>query len=232
MPEGASAQFALDAGCGILQSLLCLTEHGVRRSNPEEHLASQNVWQRLDGEERKIGKTHLVVTLILVTIGAAFGAYGSYLFPLGFGATFFWPGIAVQNVGGIWCGAWGIIASSVFPLISNSVVGTSVSISLKYIPANAVQSLVPAWAFRHFKADPGLRSRKDWGVFLGSITVGNALGAIWASQVVLRNQTASRILLGWFIGNEVASLVLSTIFLVILSPVVVGTKWFVKGWWS
>ncbi len=195
-------------------------------------MASQNVWQRLEGEERKIGKRHFVTTLVLVAIGTALGAYGSYLFPLGFGATFFWPGIAVQNVGGIWCGAWGVIASALFPLISNSVVGTSVYISLKYIPANAIQSLVPAWAFRHFKSDPGLRSWKDWGVFLSSITIGNALGAAWASQVVLRNQPASGILLGWFLGNETASLVFSTIFLVILSPVVVGSKWFVKGWWK
>ena len=151
---------------------------------------------------------------------------------------FFWTGIAVQNVGAIWFGMWGVIAAALFPIISNGIAGTPVYISLAYIPANAVQALLPAWGFRYFKADPSLRTGRDYLILLATITISNIFGALYSPLVVLKGfglltaESVPLFIWGWFGGNEVAGIILNIILLKALSSVVVRTKAFVKGWWA
>jgi len=196
------------------------------------------VWEVEKGEVRKAGVTHIVIAALLIGIGAVVGAFGSLSFPLGFGVNFFWTGIAVQNVGAIWFGMWGVIAAALFPIISNGIAGTPVYISLAYIPANAVQALLPAWGFRYFKADPSLRTGRDYLILLATITISNIFGALYSPLVVLKGfglltaESVPLFIWGWFGGNEVAGIILNIILLKALSSVVVRTKAFVKGWWA
>lgn len=198
----------------------------------------EEIWQVEPGEERRPGIIHIVITALLIGIGAVVGAFGSFTLPLGFGVNFFWPAIAVQNIGGIWYGAWGIIAAALFPIISNGIAGTPVYVSLAYIPGNAFQSFAPAWAFRRFKADPRLKSARDWLVFLISITIGNIFGALWGPLVVLKGfglltaESVPLFIWGWFAGNEIAGIIFGVILLKALSGVVINTTSFVKKWWA
>jgi hypothetical protein len=196
------------------------------------------VWQVEEGEERSIGVIHIVITALLIGIGAVVGAFGGFTLPLGFGVNFFWPGIAVQNIGSIWFGGWGVIAGALFPIISNGITGTPVYVSLAYIPANAVQSFLPAWAFRQFRADPRLQTGRDWVIFLVSITVANIFGALYSPMVVLRGfglltaESVPLFIWGWFAGNEIAGIVFGVILLKALSPVVIRSRAFVKKWFA
>ncbi|MGC9398435.1 MAG: hypothetical protein ACP5HM_04795 [Anaerolineae bacterium] len=198
----------------------------------------EKVWTVEEGEVRSTGVIHIVITALLIGIGAVVGAFGSFSLPLGFGVNFFWPAIAVQNIGGIWFGAWGVIAGALFPIISNGITGTPVYVSLAYIPANAMQAFLPAWAFRYFKADPRLQSRRDWIIFLVSITVANIFGALWSPLVVLRGfglltaESVPLFIWGWFGGNEIAGIIFGVILLKALSNVVITTNAFVKKWWA
>ncbi|HEY90124.1 MAG TPA: hypothetical protein G4N98_10430 [Thermoflexia bacterium] len=198
----------------------------------------QQIWQVEEGETRSAGIIHIVITALLIGIGAVVGAFGSFSLPLGFGVNFFWPAIAVQNVGGIWFGAWGVIAASLFPIISNGITGTPVYVSLAYIPANLVQALLPMLAFRYFKADPRLNSKRDWIVFLASITLGNIFGALYSPLVVLKGfglltaESVPVFIWGWFGGNEVAGIIFGVILLKALSNVVITTNAFVKRWFA
>lgn len=201
-------------------------------------MSNKSVWEVEKGEVRKAGVTHIVIAALLIGIGAVVGAFGSLSFPLGFGVNFFWTGIAVQNVGAIWFGMWGVIAAALFPIISNGIAGTPVYISLAYIPANAVQALLPAWGFRYFKADPSLRTGRDYLILLATITISNIFGALYSPLVVLKGfglltaESVPLFIWGWFGGNEVAGIILNIILLKALSSVVVRTKAFVKGWWA
>ena len=173
---------------------------------------------------------------MLIGIGFVVGAFGSISFPLGFGVNFFWTGIAVQQVGSIWFGLWGVIAGTIFPFFSNAIAGTPFYVSLAYIPANAVQALLPAWAFRYFKADPRLRSMRDYLILLAAMIVSSAFGALWSPLVVLQGfgllttDSVPLFIWGWFGGNVVAGLVFNFILLKALSPVVIRTAAFVKRW--
>lgn len=201
-------------------------------------LTAEQIWTVQEGEKRSVGVIHIVITALLIGIGFVVGAFGSISFPLGFGVNFFWTGIAVQQVGAIWFGAWGVIAGAIFPFFSNAIAGTPFYVSLAYIPANAVQAFLPAWAFRHFKLDPRMKSGRDYLILLGAMVVSSAFGALWSPLVVLRGfgllttESLPLFVWGWFGGNMVAGIVFNFILLKALSAVVIRTPAFVKRWFA
>jgi len=201
-------------------------------------ITAEEIWTVQPGERRSIGVIHIVITALLIGIGFVVGAFGSISFPLGFGVNFFWTGIAVQQVGAIWFGAWGVIAGTIFPFFSNAVAGTPFYVSLAYIPANFMQAFLPAWAFRYFKADPRLKSARDFIILLAAMIISSAFGALWSPLVVLRSfellttDSLPLFIWGWFGGNVIAGLVFNFILLKALSPVVIRTTAFVKRWWA
>ena len=203
---------------------------------PAKDLTAEQIWTVQPGERQSVGVIHIVITALLIGIGFVVGAFGSISFPLGFGVNFFWTGIAVQQVGSIWFGLWGVIAGTIFPFFSNAIAGTPFYVSLAYIPANAVQAFLPAWAFRYFKADPRLRSMRDYLILLAAMIVSSAFGALWSPLVVLQGfgllttDSVPLFIWGWFGGNVVAGLVFNFILLKALSPVVIRTAAFVKRW--
>ena len=206
------------------------------RTGTELAAPAQGVWEK--GEQPSVGARHILMLTGLILIGAIVGAFGSISFPLGFGVNFFWTGIAVQQVGSIWFGAWGVLAGVIFPFFSNALVGTPFYVSAAYIPANLVQSLLPAWAFRRFKADPALSSGRDAAILLSAMILSNAFGALWSPLVVLRGyglletQSVPLYVWGWFAGNMMAGLVFNFILLKALSRSVMRLRTFVRGWWA
>ncbi len=201
-------------------------------------LTAEQIWTVQPGEKRSVGVIHIVVLALLIGIGFVVGAFGSISFPLGFGVNFFWTGIAVQQVGSIWFGFWGVIAGFIFPFFSNGIAGTPFYVSLAYIPANLVQGLLPAWAFRFFKADPRLKKGRDYLILFLSMIVSSAFGALWSPLVVLKGfglltaESVPLFIWGWFAGNVVAGIVFNFILLKALSAVVIRTRAFVKKWWA
>jgi hypothetical protein len=204
----------------------------------ESEMTAEEIWTVQEGERRSIGVIHIVILALLIGIGFVVGAFGSISFPLGFGVNFFWTGIVVQQVGAIWFGAWGVIAGAIFPFFSNAIAGTPFYVSLAYIPANAVQAFLPAWAFRYFKADPRLKSKRDYLILLAAMIISSAFGALYSPLVVLKGfgllttDSLPLFVWGWFGGNVVAGVVFNFVLLKALSPVVIRTTAFVKRWWS
>jgi hypothetical protein len=201
-------------------------------------MTAEQIWTVQEGEKRSVGVIHIVITALLIGIGFVVGAFGSISFPLGFGVNFFWTGIAVQQVGAIWFGGWGVIAGAIFPFFSNAIAGTPFYVSLAYIPANAVQAFLPAWVFRKFKLDPRMKTKRDYLLLLAAMVVSSAFGALWSPLVVLRGfgllttESLPLFVWGWFGGNMVAGIVFNFILLKALSSVVIRTPAFVKRWFA
>jgi len=200
--------------------------------------SSENVWELEAGEVRKPGIPHIVALALFTGIGIVVGTFGSLAIPIGF-VSAFWPGQAIQAVGAVWYGMWGGLAAFIFPLISNAMSGSApLPVSMAYIPGNFVQGIAAGWVFRQFKLDPRLNSAKDWiGFTLVGIIAANAFGALWGTTVLRMFGliTADAQLVswaGWFIGNSVASWVLGVLMLKFISPLVMKTKAFCKGYWA
>lgn len=199
---------------------------------------SKGIWAIEPDEVRKPGLSHFVMMALFTGIGVVVGTFGSIAVPLGFIAAF-WPGQAIQSVGSIWYGMWGGIASFVFPLISNSISGSApLPVSIAYIPGNLAQGIIAGWAFRQFAGDPRLLKFRDWAMFtFWGIIVSNIIGAAWGSTVLrmfslITPAAHMTIFAGWFMGNSVTSWILGVIMLKFVSPIVLKTKTFCKGYWA
>lgn len=200
-----------------------------------------SVWQLEEGEVKRPGIVHVVMLTLFTGIGIVvitFGTFGSLTIPVGFLSTV-WPGQAVQAIGSIWYGMWGGIAAFLGPLISNALSGSdSLAVSMCYIPGNFIQGMGAAWGFRQFKADPSLRDSKSWWVWIIlGVLLPNAFGAGWGSTVLRlfgRITPAAHLttFAGWFVGNTIPSIILGSIVLWFVSPLVVRTKAFCKGYWA
>lgn len=198
----------------------------------------KGVWELEAGEVRKPGLSHFVMMALFTGVGVVVGTFGSIAVPLGFIAAF-WPGQAIQSVGSIWYGMWGGIASFVFPLISNSISGSApLPVSLAYIPGNLAQGIIAGWAFRQFAGDPRLLKLRDWIMFtFWGIIVSNIVGAAWGSTVLrmfglITPAAHMTVFAGWFMGNSVTSWILGVLMLKFISPIVIKTKTFCKGYWA
>jgi hypothetical protein len=198
----------------------------------------QNVWATQEGEVRKPGTIHIAVFALLVGVGAVAGTFGSLAVPLGYGVTGFWPGVAVQAVGSIWFGMWGALAGGLFPFVSNSLSGAPLYVSVAYFPANFLQGLIPALAFKYGKLDPRLKSAKDYVAYiLFGVIINNVIGAAWAVTALqafglITVQSVPLFFSGWTGGNGIPSLIFGIILLKALSPLVVRSRAFCKKWWA
>jgi len=168
------------------------------------------------------------------------GTYGSLSLPIGGYVSGFWPAMALQALGGLWFGGWGVTAASIFPLISD-VIGEALPfyVALAVIPANIVQGGLTVLSFRALKADMRLKSAKDWAVWIifGCI-LSNAGGAYlgstafvltglitWAAQPLF--------FFGWFIGNTWPAIIFGSLLLKVVTPFVQRSRLYVEApdWW-
>ena len=98
--------------------------------------------------------------------------------------------------------------------------------------------MIAGWAFRYYKANPALLSKHDWTVWIvAGALIPNAVGAAWGSTMLvafgLITQAAQfTTFLGWFIGNTIPTVILGSIILKYVSPLVMRSKAFCKGYWS
>lgn len=205
------------------------------------HSAADNsgrIWTVEEGERRSPGIIHVVMMALFIGIGIVVGTLGSLAIPIGF-VSAFWPGQAIQAVGSTWFGAWGVIAGMFFPFISNAMSGSApIPVSAAYLPANFIQGFLAVAAFKLMNGDPRLRTVRDWAIWIVfGVLLANFLGAFWGTYVLswfglITDQARIPALLGWTIGNSIPSLIFGSILLKYVTPMVIRSKAFVKGWWA
>lgn len=205
------------------------------------------LWESSSHGENRSMWFYLVVMSILIIVGFIVGGFGSISFSivnnepmisLGSGVNYFWPGITVQQVGGIWFGGWGILAGVIFPFFSNAVTQTPFAISFAYLPANFIQSFLPAFIFRRMNLDPRLQSEVDYFRLFISMFFANLLGALWSVFTLIYISgtitwvDATDYFFGWFGGNMLAGVVFNFVLLKSLSQWIITTRSLVKKWWK
>jgi signal transduction histidine kinase len=183
-------------------------------------------------------KHALWVVLILTFAGIILGTLGTWSVPLGYGISAFWPAFIVQVAGSVWFGGWGVLAAVIFPVLTNALANVGLSGMLGFIPANLVQGLIPAWAFRHFRVDPAIPGRKEvtfymlWGSLIPAVA-GGLLGSI---AVILFGQAAwsdyPLLVVKWAAPHVVVSLLIGIPIMRELTPLWRDLGLLVKDWWS
>jgi hypothetical protein len=132
-------------------------------------------------------RRRLLTLLILCVWGVLLGTLGTWSWKLGHGFSAIWPALIVLITRGIWFGGWGVLAATLFPMASNAMAGIGPLGVIGYLPANLLQGLLPAWAFRHFHLDRALPGRRGLLSFVlwGAIVPPTAGALVGSAAVVL-----------------------------------------------
>jgi PAS domain S-box-containing protein len=183
-------------------------------------------------------KHGLWVVVSLVLTGIIVGTLGTWSAPLGYGISGFWPAFVVQAAGGAWFGGWGVLAAMLFPIFTNALANVGLSGILGFIPANLAQGLIPAWAFRHFHADPAIPGRKGliFYAIWGALIPAAAGGLIGSLAVILFGQAHWNeylpIAVKWAVPDMVVSFLIGVPIMRELTPLWRNLGMLVKDWWN
>lgn len=179
-----------------------------------------------------------ISTVALVLVGLVVAAGSSLSLPLGFGVAEFWLGIAILVSGSLWFGGWGLIAAALFPFLSSLVIGLDLTHSLAVLPANFVEGLIPAIAFRRTGSDPALHDARSVRIYaLWAIVIPSALGGLLAAgALTFLDQTDWRnfALLGfdWAVSNILVLIVIGFPLLYLMTPILRERGLLMSSWWS
>ncbi len=152
------------------------------------------------------------------------------------GISAIYPSIAFQEAFGIWFGPWGVIGTYIGTLISKLIQGMPAPIAPVFNIANAINALVPYLAWRAFKLNPALRGKKEWIALVPFFfIIPNFIANVVAIPILI-----------WFLGVPASSywpifvsaysadllslLVLGVPLLLLVSPVIKRTRFWVRGW--
>lgn len=183
-------------------------------------------------------KQNLLVCSTLVLVGLLLGVLGSFSLPLGHGISNFWPGIVVQVCGGIWFGAWGTVAAVLFPFFSNLLIGGGDAQVFGFIPANLLQGVIPACAFRLSRVPADLPGGGEFVYFclFGAVVPSLAGGMAGALSLVSWGEAPAgsywELVWAWARPNMLLTLLLGGPALKALTPIFVEYRLLVRGYWK
>jgi MASE1 len=153
------------------------------------------------------------------------------------GVVTFYFAVALMLVFALCFGAWGVIAAYIGCLVGSGIpAGLPLQVNLYWSLADAWQVLIPLVAFRMIKADAGLRTRRDFGVFLAfAWFLNNLVGAAWGTAIFVLSgvflvSEFSGVFLNWFLGNLVVTLSITPLMLRYVTPFVKKKRLFVENW--
>ena len=184
--------------------------------------------------------TYVAILVVLIIINSLLAAFGEIHYPKAPGGVGLCLAVAFMIAFALWFGAWGAIAAFAGCFIGYAGVlgGLPLDVNLYWSLANLWQVLIPLIAFKRFDADIGLRTRRDFLIFLiFGWLLNNLVGASWGASMVAIGglvswNDVSGIFTGWFIGNLIVTIVITTLLLRYITPIIQKAGVCVKKYWA
>jgi hypothetical protein len=187
----------------------------------------------------EIRKEHIAIFIGLVIVNTLLAAFGEIITGVAPGVSSFYIAVAFMIAFALWFGGWGVLAASTGGVIgAGAVGGVPPVVNLSWSLADVWQVLIPLAAFRAFHADIGLRTRRDFGVFLAfGWFLNNLAGAAWGAASfalggVVPWTGAAGVFWSWFLGNLAVTILITPLLLVLLTPRLGKAGILVKGTWA
>ncbi len=192
----------------------------------------------------EIQKMEYPITPRIVTTGvtggliAVLAAFGVMAFPVVPGVAGIYPAIAFIVAFGAWFGIWAAIAAYIGCFIGAGIVGgVPLVINVYWSLADFWEALIPAIGFKVFKADPELKTKKDWAVFLiFGVFLGNLIGGLWGSitlawpiEFIKWETVFVPTFVAWFSGNVAVTLIVTPVLLRGLSKHIKRSSSYTEG---
>ena len=182
---------------------------------------------------------YIAIFVISAAISGVLGVFGLVSFPLLPFMSSFYPATGMWVCFGIWFGMWGALGGGyVGGLIGGLLSGTPLALAAVMYINGFAEAGVPMLAYRIFKFDPELKTKRDW---TGHI-VFNCLLAPFASAWtgvpwllwfgIFPIEVFWIAWAGWFLSDVIVAAIISTIALKVFSGYLKKTALFIPGYWS
>jgi hypothetical protein len=181
--------------------------------------------------------TYLIILAMITLINTLLSRFAEITVSNNPGVTTFYFAVAFMIVFTLWFGAWGAIAAYAGCIIGAGLSTMPFSVNVYWSLADLWQVLIPLVAFKAFNADAGLKTKRDFLIFLiFGLLLNNLAGAIWGSIMlsvggVSAWNSVPNTLIVWFAGNLVVTLVIATLLLKYITPYIIQRGLFIKGYW-
>ncbi len=198
--------------------------------------------QALNAQRGKKGRsfyTYLAIFVVLIILNTLLVAFGEIRYSNAPGGVGLYTAVAFMIAFALWFGGWGVIAAYVGCFIgAGMLMGLPVDVNLYWSLTDLWQVLIPLVAFKAFDADVGLKTRRDFFIFLGfGWLLNNVVGAGWgASMLVIGGfaswTDASGIFTGWVIGNLIVTILITPLLLRYITPYLQRAGVCVHRYWA
>ena len=152
------------------------------------------------------------------------------------GVITFYFAVAFMIAFTLWFGVWGAVAAYAGCVIGAGIpAGLPLSVNLRRSLADLWQVLIPLIAFARLRADVGLRTKRDFAIFLiFGWLLNNLAGAIWgAGTFVLSGQFPMSdfdgLFANWFLTNLIVTIIITPLLLRFVTPIIKKKGLFIKN---
>jgi hypothetical protein len=195
--------------------------------------------KKLESNERKPFYVYVLILVVTIVINLLLARFAVIATPIAPGVAAIYVAVAFMIVFALWFGLWGAIAAYVGSFIGAGLLsGIPLDINSYWSLADLWQVLIPLIAFRALNADVGLRTKRDFLIFLifGWI-LNNLIGAIWGAITLILGGIAlwnefSVLFTGWFVGNLIVTIIITPLLLRFVTPFIKKYGLYVKGYWA
>jgi hypothetical protein len=197
--------------------------------------------QRSDVTVRRTTPLYLRIALffLLVISNVLVAKYVVVSFSIAPGVSFFYTVVALMIVTTLWFGMYGAVAAYAGCYIGAGILsGIPPDVSLYWSLADFWQVIIPLIAFKVLKADPSLRSTRDFGILVVfGIILNNVAGALWGSVSlavpgIIAWAEVPSVFFGWLVGNIIVCIALVPLALYFLTPSLKNHYLFVHHYWD
>jgi len=187
-----------------------------------------------DNQKQKSLYTYIIILIIITIINSVISRFAVITWKIAPGVAVLYFAVAFMIAFALWFGMWGAIAAYIGCFIgAGMTAGLPPDVNVYWSLADLWQVLIPLIAFKTSGADVGLKTKRDFLIFLiFGIVLNNLVGAIWGSITITPGVSWKQdMFVSWFITNLIVTIVITPLLLRYITPYIKKSGLYVRNYW-
>jgi len=189
-------------------------------------------------QERKSFYTYLLILITITIINFVLARFAVIPRQIAPGVSGLYFAVAFMIAFTLWFGMWGAIAAYIGCFIGiGMAAGLPPDVNAYWSLADFWQVLIPLIAFRTLGADLGLKTKRDFLIFvIFGVALNNLAGAGWGASMlalggIISWDNVPDVFAGWLIPNILVTIVISPLLLRYITPYIKKSGLYVRNYW-
>lgn len=186
-------------------------------------------------QEQKSFYTYLAILIVIIIINSLLARFAIISWQIAPGVAGLYFAVAFMIAFALWFGVWGAIAAYIGCFIGAGMTGgLPPTVNAYWSLADLWQVLIPLIAFRASGADVGLKTKRDFLIFLiFGLVLNNLAGAGWGAITFAAGGISWRqdVFVSWLIGNLIVTIIITPLLLIYLTPRIKRWGVYVRNYW-